>query len=43
MKEIAKGNHPFLCSEKSKEEAVKYFKRKRGKSTKIELIENISG
>jgi threonyl-tRNA synthetase len=40
MKEIAKGNHPFLRTEKTKQEALEYFKQ-RGEKYKVELIEAI--
>ncbi|MFH1368321.1 MAG: threonine--tRNA ligase [Elusimicrobiota bacterium] len=40
MKEIAKGNHKFVCSTKSKPEALEYF-RSKGEKYKIELIETI--
>lgn len=40
MKEIAKGNHPFLCTEKAKEEALKDFTG-RAEKYKVELINDI--
>ncbi|MCB4790536.1 MAG: threonine--tRNA ligase [Elusimicrobia bacterium] len=40
MKEIAKGNLPFLRSEKTKEEALAFFKE-RNEKYKVELIEAI--
>ena len=40
MKEITKGNHRFICTTKSKAEALEYFKTKNEKY-KIELIEGI--
>jgi threonyl-tRNA synthetase len=40
MKEIAKGNHPFLRSERSKAEAIEYFKT-RNEKYKVELVEAI--
>lgn len=40
MKEIAKGNHAFVRSEKSKQEAIAYFKE-RGEKYKVELINEI--
>jgi threonyl-tRNA synthetase len=40
MKEIAKGNHKFVCTTKKKPEALEYFKNKNEKY-KVELIEGI--
>jgi len=40
MKEIVKAEHPFIRSEKSKQEATKYFKDK-GEKYKVEIIEEI--
>lgn len=40
MKEIAKGNHKFTCTTKTKTEALAYFKAKNEKY-KVELIEAI--
>ncbi len=38
MKEIAKGNHRFVCTEKPKAEAIEYFKAK-GEKYKVEILE----
>ncbi|MBI4055724.1 MAG: threonine--tRNA ligase [Elusimicrobia bacterium] len=40
MREIAHGKHPFIRSEKNKQEAIEYYKRKEEKF-KIEIIQEI--
>src|SRR3989339_397790 len=40
MKEIAKGNHPFVCTTKYKHEAVEYFKSINEKY-KLEILQEI--
>lgn len=40
MKEIIKKNYPFVRSEKSREEALKFF-RKKGEKYKVELIQDM--